>query len=261
LIQNVSKDYFYIEKAANREFSPAQLEFSELLFGQWIWFRNSSLAIHYLTLAATAGDAIAQEKLGKHYSWKWNKNRTLSLFYDEQAAAQGRVRSQLRLSEALWKGKSIPRNRTCGLELYEKAIASGSGGAAFSLAETLRKSKSNKEEFRVSESLYKAAAEKGDSDAFEPFAYLLWELGEKEKAIKYYNRATNAWKGSGRAEFKFAIIYAKGDGVAFDPIEGAVIRKGGSGMGSCEGCEILQSRTKQLWTKSGASECCLSQNP
>jgi protein-disulfide isomerase len=75
----------------------------------------------------------------------------------------------------------------------------------------LRKSKSNKEEFRVSKSLYIVAAEKGDSDAFEPFTDLLWELGEKEKekAITYYKRATNAWKGSGRAELKLAIKICK----------------------------------------------------
>jgi uncharacterized protein len=101
----------------------------------WDWYRNAEtylryappdprMAVKYFRLAAEAGNAAAQYKLGEHYLAGVGiaADPSLACGWFGKAAAAGNRYAAVKLGECFQKGVGLPRDPAAAVRWYETAI-------------------------------------------------------------------------------------------------------------------------------------------
>lgn len=97
---------------------------------------------------------------------------------------------------------------------WQGPAARGDPDAQFNLAQAYKLGRGVDQDLAKAESLYKMAAEKGHLQAADNYGLLLFQRGERAKAMPYIHAA--AGRGDPRAQYVLGIAYFNGDHVPKD---------------------------------------------
>jgi len=147
--------------------------------------RDLQEAIRWYAKAATAGNAEAQNSLGRSLWYGWGgfaKDYQQAMHWFRKAAEQGHVDSQVRLGHAYEEGEGVQVNPQEAMHWFRKA------------------------------------AEQGDVDTQVRLGLAYWEgkgvQVDPQEAVYWFGKA--AKQGNGRAQFYLGLAYSNGQGVLQD---------------------------------------------
>ncbi len=184
--------------------------------------RNMGRALDLLQSAAEKGDPYAMEELGQIYltGEGVKADPAKGQEYLERSIAAGRVGAQIKLGDALVKGKLLPKDTVFGLKLLEEAATKDHWGK-FVLAEHLLSDKTLKN-FSRALGLLRSAADSGNPYALEMLGQIYLNgdgvAADSKLAREYLERAMAA--GSIGAQVKLGEALIRGKGLPKDPAEG-----------------------------------------
>lgn len=97
---------------------------------------------------------------------------------------------------------------------WQAPVAAGDADAMFNLAQAYKLGRGVPQDLAHAEALYAAAAAKGHLQAADSYGLMLFQRGERTKALPYLIAASE--RGDPRAQYLLGIAHFNGDGVAKD---------------------------------------------
>ncbi|MBR0654691.1 tetratricopeptide repeat protein [Plastoroseomonas arctica] len=148
-------------------------------------------ALGWFQAAARAGDAMAQNMVGRCHEMGWGTpaDAAAALGWYARAAAAGLDWGQYNLAGLLWRGAGVVADRPQALDWYKRAAAQGHAKALNILGRFLEEGWAGPPDPRAAAELYARAAEGGDFRGQFNLATLLLAEGRVAEAAQWFTRA------------------------------------------------------------------------
>ena len=217
----------WYEKAALRDYAPAQSALGDCYYNGWGTFKDYKMAVQWYRKSAEQGNNRGQKGLGKCYYYgngvecdykeaiKWCTEATKGRYANEEA--------YYILGDCYFYGEGVEQNYEKAVELYEKA--KDFPKAIYSLGFCYTEGLLGEENFKEGFKLFKKAAEKGYDQAQYRLARCysdsleIFVKKDDKEAFKWYKKA--AEQGHVFSMFKMFACYSSGIGVTKDENEAA----------------------------------------
>ncbi|MGE4574830.1 MULTISPECIES: tetratricopeptide repeat protein [Parachlamydia] len=183
-----------IKKAATQGFAPAQQKLASIYADNDLL--PDALAFGWFKKAADQGLAESQYKLGEMYSNGMLKSPKKAAEWYEKAAKQNHLVAQYSLGKMYLMGQGVDESFQKAIGWLNKAGSQGFGSAQAELATISHQLESD--------------ANKGDLAAQLKLAGMFLQIGENEKAVKWFEIAAN---NSPEAQLQLGQLYRAGRGV------------------------------------------------
>lgn len=252
--QDTAQAFHWYQQAAQQGFADAQYNVSVFYRGGYGVPKNLAEEIRLLKLSAEQGFASAQYSLGRHYAIGNEvlpRNIKKAVRLHTLAAAQGNMYAQNELADRYIKGDGVPQDMNEAARLYELSAKQGYALALYSLGLCYDKGRGVAQNGPKAFRLYQQAADK--KEAWGQFAvghcYLQGRCGVKQNTkIAAYFFKLAADQGNMEGQFCLATLYATGDGVKLDQMEGLRLMRLAAAQGHKEARQILPMLEMQTMT-------------
>ena len=167
--------------------------------------------------AAKQGDADAQYKLGRAYSYGYvvDKDPRKAVELWRKAAAQGHAGGQNVLGYAYMFGEGVDEDLRKAVELFRKSAAQGFANGQVNLGWAYVSGKGVDKDLRKAVELFRKSADQGFATAQAALGYAyMWGQGvrkNRRKAVEWLHKA--AEQGDAYAQTNLGYAYLKGHGV------------------------------------------------
>ena len=176
--------------------------------------------IDELRTKAEAGDAVAQNNLGRMYAKGQGvpKDYAIAVSWYRKAAQQGDTFAQNNLGRMYAKGQGVPKDYAIAVSWYRKAAQQGDAFAQNNLGNMYAKGQGVLKDYAIAVSWYRKAAQQGDTFAQNNLGnmYVKGQGVPKDYAIAVSWYCKAAQQGDTFAQNNLGNMYAEDQGVSKD---------------------------------------------
>lgn len=178
-------------------------------------------AVHYYTLSAVQGNAIAQFKLGNCYfnGTGIEKDMTKAVQYFQLSADQGQAVAQYNLGICFLNGYGTEEDKTKALQYFQLAATQGQVEAQFNLGICYLDGKGTEKDAPKALQYMQLAADQGYAAAQEVLASSFYYSGievEKDFMKAFHYLELSAKQNNAKAQYNLGTLYEQGEGVTRD---------------------------------------------